>query len=308
MTSVDAPGIAVEPKSGRYESLEDAVRRGGGRVVPPGEAEALVWADPTVPEQLGELVANHDQLRWVALPFAGIEPYVGFLDQHRTWTCAKGVYARPVAEHALTLGLAGLRGLSTYARVQQWAAPEGHNLVDGNVTIFGGGGITRELVDLLAPFRCEITVVRRSPEPFEGATRTVDLSARLDALAGADLVVLALALTDETVGLIGRDELAAMADHAWLVNVARGGHVDHDALLAALSEGSIGGAALDVTEPEPLPAGHPLWSEPRVLITPHIANTPEMGVPLLAAHIERNVKHYADGEQLEGIVDATAGY
>ncbi|MEL6982279.1 MAG: hydroxyacid dehydrogenase, partial [Actinomycetota bacterium] len=82
------PRIAVEPKSGRFESLEEAVVAGGGVVAPPGEAEGLVWADPTVPDSLPEVLAGQDQIRWVALPFAGIEPYVPHLDRTRTWTCA----------------------------------------------------------------------------------------------------------------------------------------------------------------------------------------------------------------------------
>ena len=100
-----------------------------------------------------------------------------------------------------------------------------------------------------------------------------------DALPGADLVVLALALTPETEGIIAADELSLMEDHAWLVNVARGRHVVTDDLVDALRDGVIGGAGLDVTDPEPLPAGHPLWSLPNCLITPHVGNTPEMAVP-----------------------------
>lgn len=232
-----------------------------------------------------------------------------YLDHDRIWTCARGVYARPVAEHALTLGLAGLRGLATYARATTWSEPQGRNLVDGRITVFGAGGITTELIGLLGGFNTEVTVVRRKPEPFPGAVRTVGFEQRLDALPGADLVILALALTDETEGAIGPDEFEAMAPHAWLVNVARGGHVQVDALLAALDEGRIAGACLDVTDPdEPLPDGHPLWSNPRVLITPHVANTPEMGIPLLAAHIRRNVELFGSGDELEGVVDVDAGY
>ncbi len=302
------PAIAVEPKSGRFESLEQAVVNGGGRVAPLNEAEALIWADPAVPHQLPDSLRGHDGLRWVALPFAGIEPYVGYLDHGRVWTCARGVYARPVAEHALMLGLAGLRGLSTYARVASWSAPEGHNLIDGRVTIFGAGGIAEELLKLLEGFNCTTTVVRRRPTPMAGADRTVAFEDRIDALAGADLVVLALALTPETESIMSEAEFAAMADHGWLVNVARGGHVDNEALLAALDAGSIGGACLDVTEPEPLPDGHRLWSHPRVMITPHVGNTPEMGIPLLASHIERNVALFAAETELEGQVDVDAGY
>ncbi|MDH5289100.1 MAG: hydroxyacid dehydrogenase, partial [Acidimicrobiia bacterium] len=99
-----------------------------------------------------------------------------------------------------------------------------------------------------------------------------------------------------------------MAPYTWLVNVARGGHVDNEALLEAVDAGRIAGACLDVTEPEPLPDGHPLWARPRILISPHVGNTPEMGVPLLAAHIERNVSAFVAGQPLEGVVDVDAGY
>lgn len=300
--------IAVEPKSGRHESLEQAVIDGGATLAAPDQAHGLVWADPTRAADLPGVLAAGPSIEWVALPYAGIEPYLEYLDDSRVWTCAKGVYARPVAEHALMLALAGLRGLTTFARATTWSKPEGHNLLDAKVVIFGGGGITSELVPMLQPFGCDITVVRRSTDAFPGAHRTVTPDDRLSALDGADVVVLALALTPETEGIMGAAEFDAMADHGWLVNVARGGHVDDDALLQALSDGSIGGAGLDVTVPEPLPDDHPFWSEERILITPHIGNTPEMGVPLLAGHIVENVRRFVAGEPLEGLVDTTAGY
>jgi len=208
----------------------------------------------------------------------------------------------------IALSLAGLRCLPMFARSTSWPPQVGRNLIGADVVVFGGGGITAELVLLLEPFGCHITVVRRSNEPFPGADRTVSLDQRLDVLPSADVVVLALALTPETEGVIGSAELEAMADHAWLVNVARGGHVDTDALVAALAAGSIGGAALDVTDPEPLPDGHPLWTEPRALITPHVGNTPEMGIPLLAEHISDNVRRFIAGKPLVGVVDTELGY
>jgi phosphoglycerate dehydrogenase-like enzyme len=130
----------------------------------------------------------------------------------------------------------------------------------------------------------------------------------VDALPGADVVVLALALTPETEGMISASELEQMERHAWLVNVARGRHVVTDDLVAALRNGTIGGAALDVTEPEPLPDGHPLWSLPSCIITPHVGNTPEMAVPLLAERIAGNVRRFAEGEPLIGPIDVDLGY
>ncbi len=176
------------------------------------------------------------------------------------------------------------------------------------MTILGGGGITDSLVRLLQPFGCHITVVRRRAEDLAGVDEVLDADRYADALPGADLVVLALALTPETEGLIGADELALMERHAWLVNVARGKHVVTDDLVVALRDGVIGGAGLDVTDPEPLPLGHPLWTLPNCIITPHVGNTPEMAVPLLAERITTNVRRYADDEELIGLVDLEAGY
>ena len=124
----------------------------------------------------------------------------------------------------------------------------------------------------------------------------------------ADAVVVALALTAETRHVIDASVLEAMPEHAMLVNVGRGGHIDTEALVAALAAGSIGGAALDVTDPEPLPDGHPLWDEPRCLITPHVGNTPEMGAPLLESRVRENVSRFAIGRPLLGPVDVDAGY
>jgi phosphoglycerate dehydrogenase-like enzyme len=99
-----------------------------------------------------------------------------------------------------------------------------------------------------------------------------------------------------------------MPDHAWLVNVARGQHVDTDALVDALRRGTIGGAALDVTDPEPLPDGHPLWTLPNAIVTPHVGNTPEMGRTLLAARVRDNVRRFAAGDDLLGPVHVELGY
>ncbi|MEX2627603.1 MAG: D-isomer specific 2-hydroxyacid dehydrogenase family protein [Ilumatobacteraceae bacterium] len=305
MASEPRLALAPDPELGW---LADAIRAGGGVLVDLAECEGIIWSDPRSPEQLADALAAAPSARWVQLPFAGVENFVHLFDHDRRWTCGKGVYADPVAEMALTLGLAGLRGFGTYARAEVWTGPHGRNLLGGHVSILGGGGIAESLVRLLAPWECRITVVRRNDVPMEGVDRIVLANRYRDALAGADLVVLALALTPETEGMIAAPELEMMERHAWLVNVARGRHVVTADLVDALERSVIGGAGLDVTDPEPLPAGHPLWSLPNCLITPHVGNTPEMAVPLLAARVTANVRRFGVGEPLLGPVDVDAGY
>jgi phosphoglycerate dehydrogenase-like enzyme len=290
--------------------LVDAVVAGGGRVGDVAGAEVLVWTDPGEAEALDAALVAHPGIRWVQLPWAGIERQVDVVREHpdRIWTCGKGVYALPVAELALALLLAGLRGLGTYARATTWEGASGQNLVGASVVIVGGGGITASLLRLLGPFGCDVTVVRRRAEPLEGASRMLTLEDLDDALAGADAAVLALALTQHTVGLIDRRRLDLLGKRSWLVNVARGRHVVTDDLVAALRAGTVGGAGLDVTDPEPLPDGHPLWTFPNVLITPHAGSTPAMAVPLLADRVTENLRRWGAGDPLLGLIDLAAGY
>lgn len=305
--STTAPRIALGPE-GAAEWLADAIVAGGGHLVPVAEAEALVWSNARDPQGLGAALHANPELRWVQLPFAGIENFVHLVDDDRVWTCGKGVYAEPVAEMALSLALAGMRGFSSYARATSWSGPLGRNLLGANVAILGGGGITDSLLRLLQPFDCTITVVRNQVQDMPGADEVLEADRYTDAIANADLVVLALALTPETEGIIGASELELMGRNAWLVNVARGRHVVTDDLVHALRNGVIAGAGLDVTDPEPLPEGHPLWSLPNCIITPHVGNTPEMAKPLLAARVTDNVKRWVDGAPLVGLVDPEAGY
>jgi phosphoglycerate dehydrogenase-like enzyme len=140
------------------------------------------------------------------------------------------------------------------------------------------------------------------------AARIVDQSALASVLPGSRVVFLALALTPATTSIIGAAEMDLIGPDAWVVNVARGRHIDTDALVQALREERLGGAALDVTDPEPLPDGHPLWNEPRCIITPHSADWPEVVLPALAARIEENVARFVRGRPLVGLVDPHAGY
>ena len=261
-------------------------------------------------DALRSALATRPKIIWVQLPQAGMERafQAGVVDPQRRWTSAKGAFAEPVAEHALALILAGLRLLKVRARARTWGQPAGETLFGQPVTILGAGGIAAVLMRLLEPFGTPVTVVRRQAEPVAGAARTLTTDQLSQALPGARAVVVTVALTPQTRGLIGRAELAAMAPDAWLVNVARGGVVDTEALTAALQEGQIGGAALDVTDPEPLPAGHPLWDLDNCLITPHTADTEEMTQPLLARRITENVRRLAAGTELLGLLDPGLGY
>jgi phosphoglycerate dehydrogenase-like enzyme len=302
------PRVALGPKPSEFAAR--AIRAGGGQVADPSEpADALVWLASWDPEGLRDAVAA-SQPRWVQLSSAGIEEMAaaGVLDPGRTWTCAKGAYAEPVAEHALMLALAGLRVLPERVAARSWGRPAGDSLFGEPVTILGGGGIAASLLKLLAPFRADVTVVRRSAGVMAGAARVLPADRLADALATARVVFLALALTPATERIIGASQLAAMRPDSWLVNVARGRHVDTGALVAALDGGEIAGAALDVTDPEPLPDGHPLWGHPRCIITPHTADTMEMVERMLAGRIQDNVTRFAAGEPLAGLVDPAAGY
>jgi phosphoglycerate dehydrogenase-like enzyme len=285
-----------------------AVEAGGGQVVELADAEALVWADPAGTDGLVNVLEEYPDLEWVQLPWAGIENFTDVIDDEREWTCGKGVYAEPVAELALALSLAGLRNIGAYARADRWGRKVGRNLLGARVTVLGGGGITESLLRLLRPFDAHVTVVRNRVMPMDGADVVVQSDQLHDALPAADVVILALALTPETEGIIGATELELMEPHAWLVNVARGKHVETDALVEALSDWQIGGAALDVTEPEPLPEGHRLWTMPNCIITPHAGNTEEMARPLLSERITTNVRRFGAGEPLVGVVFPDLGY
>jgi D-3-phosphoglycerate dehydrogenase len=219
------------------------------------------------------------------------------------WTSAAGAYGVPVAEHALALMLAGARRLADCARVQTWTAPPARPLDGSTVAIVGAGGIGRALMHMLEPLDVEVLAVTR-----RGRDGTLPADRLPEVLPAADHVVIAAPATPDTRHIIGAAELDAMRDDAWLVNVARGSLVDTDALVTALAAGTIGGAALDVTDPEPLPDGHPLWSEPRALITPHIANPVATLRRYLARRVEENVRRFARGDELLAVIDSEAGY
>ncbi|MGA0152144.1 MAG: D-isomer specific 2-hydroxyacid dehydrogenase family protein [Ilumatobacteraceae bacterium] len=302
-----SPRVAVLPDTA-VSWMRDAVVDGGGELVDVADTTALVWGAARDPEGLAAVLDDNQHLEWIQLPFAGVEEFAHLISDDRLWTCGKGVYAEPVAEMAVAMALAGLRGLVRYSRQSGWSRPIGRNLIGARVSILGGGGITEEIVRLLNPFGCHVTVVRNRVTDMEGVDVVLESDRFVDALPGADVVFLALPLTSETGGMMGRSEFETRASHAWLVNVARGRHVRTDDLVWALENGVIGGAALDVTDPEPLPDDHRLWSMANCIITPHVGNTPEMAVPLLSERIATNVRRWIAGDDLIGPVDPDLGY
>jgi phosphoglycerate dehydrogenase-like enzyme len=208
----------------------------------------------------------------------------------------------------LALLLAAAKGLPQAARARSWSAHRPRRLAGSTVGLVGAGGIGRHLAQLLAPLRPRILAVNRSEADVPGAAETVGPSGLHDVLARSDYAVLSAPLTASTRRLIGREELELLGPNGWLINVGRGAVVDTDALVAALKAGSLAGACLDVTEPEPLPDGHQLWSLPNVLVTPHAANPPGTHLPALAARIEENLRRYRNGQPLLGVIDLEHGY
>ena len=161
---------------------------------------------------------------------------------------------------------------------------------------------------LIEPWGCDVTVIRRSATPYPGAVRTLTADRLHEGIADADAVIIALSLTPETTGMIDAAALAAMRPDSFLVNVGRGGHVVTDDLVDALRNDTIQGAVLDVTDPEPLPDGHPLWELDNCVITPHVGNTAAMGLPLIADRVRDNVARWINGDDLVGSVDIELGY
>ncbi|MBX5440527.1 MAG: hydroxyacid dehydrogenase [Solirubrobacteraceae bacterium] len=290
----------------------EAVRRGGGEVVAsPREATAIAWLDWRPEHRPALVAALHPGIAWVQLPTAGIESWLadGVIDDARTWTNASHAFAPAVAEHALALTLAGCRRLAQAARARTWdEAIQGTTLRGATVAVVGAGAIGRALIAMLAPLGAEAIAVTRRGRPVDGARETVAAGALASVWPRADVVVLCAPATAQTRRLVGAEALAAMRDHAWLVNVGRGALVDTDALVRALDAGRIAGAALDVVDPEPLPDGHPLWTHPRALLTPHVASPRAVEAATLAELIGENVARLAAGREPLGVIDPARGY
>ena len=309
-----SPGIVSIAPSQPHEFVEAVIA--GGAVVEPisDRTTGLVWLSEKRAPELSEILSANPQIEWVQLPWAGVDGFRDLFaaldhDNAPVFTSAKGSYAQPVAEHALALILSLARELPRKAREAVWQTDRtGLSLFGNHVVIVGAGGITREFIRLVAPFAPRITVVRKQDEPLEGAHRTVGVDSLREVLIDADVLLIAAAATTETTNLIGAEEIAALPDHAIIVNVARGEILDTNAVLNALKQDALWGVGLDVTEPEPLPADSELWNQPRCVITSHSADTPLMTKFLLAERIRTNVANLMSGEPLIGVVDTRSGY
>lgn len=302
--------VALEPR--QIPAYLEAISHAGASVVPvSSDVEALVWTDYARPDLLAETLEANPQVKWVQLPFAGVDAYSHIIKRPITFTSAKRSYSEPVAEHALMLAMALGRIIPQRVKASGWGKKFAASLYDEQVVIVGGGGIAQELVKLLAPFRAKVTVVRlRATESFDSYDiATVQGFESLDEeLATAKFVFLACALTEQTRFLFDARRFGLMRPDSYLVNIARGEVIDQDALLAALDAGQLAGAGIDVTYPEPLPDGHPLFGRDDLIVTPHTADTGEMIQRLFAERLRVNVAAWLNNESLTGVVDPELGY
>ena len=261
------------------------------------------------------------ELEWIHCLAAGVNQLMqpAIVASDVLITNSRGVHAVAMAEHTLGLILALARHLPSAVRYQDerhWSqseiwAEEPHPMELGGRTlvIIGFGAIGRELARRAKALGMNVVAVRkRANEDTEPADAVFESGRLLEALAAGDFVVVAAPETSETIGLINARTLAAMKPTAYLLNVSRGTLVNAADLIQALGAGQIAGAALDVTDPEPLPPDHALWSAPRLLITPHVSAVSERLWHRHAALLLNNLERWFSGRELLNLVDKKRGY
>lgn len=280
-----------------------------------GDADAVIGGSPLSAEQL----AAAPRLRWAQATSAGVEAWLTpELREHQLMlTNFSGIHAPNIADHVLALLLAFARGLKPLLQRQErreWLdddadAPPTFEPAGQTLAIVGLGDIGEALAGKASALGMRVLALQRHPdESPPGVERVLPSEGLPELLAESDHVVLCLPLTEATEHIIGAEELGQMRRSAFLYNIGRGGLIDQEALIAALREGRIAGAGLDVADPEPLPPDSPLWELSNCLITGHTAaNTPllwERGIELLSD----NVRRFLAGEELRNVVDTKAGY
>jgi phosphoglycerate dehydrogenase-like enzyme len=271
----------------------------------------VFWVDFGVRDVAGAIEAGPD-LKWVTTQATGMNGWPIDLMRRRSivLTNGAGVGAIPISEYMVMALLAGLKGLPELIRAQdhgEWLKkpPSTEEMYGKRALIYGYGGIGRAIAERLRPFGVSVTGVRQNPGTEPGVIAVAEWESRL---SETDLLILSVPLTGKTTALVGSAQLAALPQGAWVANIARGGLIDEPALVAALKSGHLGGAYLDVTDPEPLPPESELWSSPNVILTPHSSwateHLMERGAQIFLDNFERFVKD----EPLKNVVDLEEGY
>lgn len=280
---------------------------------------ALKNANLIIGEPRNEDFAYCEQLELMQSPSSGVNYYVqgGCFPKNARLSCMTGCYGNIIAEHLLAMVLALCRRLPEYRDQQhahKWELRKYDKQLEGStLLILGAGDIGTTVAKWMRPMVGKIIGVRRVVREYPDCYDTMITLEQLDeGLAQADIVVCALPHTPQTVHLLNEARLRKMKKDAILVNGGRGNLIDQEALCRVLEDGHLWGVGLEVTTPEPLPEAHPLWDQPRVIITPHAAgNSFEIGSPLyqkIWAVILRNVQRYLNGENPENLVDFETGY
>ncbi|MGD0882157.1 MAG: NAD(P)-dependent oxidoreductase [Acidimicrobiales bacterium] len=313
-TTMTGPTVAVHCGT-RGPILVDWVRGSlpGCAVVEAGTPEAAgaeVLATLAGADSEGVVGALTPSVRWVHVLGAGIDRFPLDAVGDRVLTCSRGASAPAIAEFVLASMLAFEKQLPEQWITEppdQWNAAALGGLEDRTLGLVGLGAIGSEVAKRALAFDMSVTALRRSdrPAPLAGIELVTDLGSLL---AVADHVVVAAPATARTAHLVNAEALARLKPGAHVVNVARGTLVDNEALLAALDDGRIARATLDVVDPEPLPAGHPLYAHPRVRLTPHISwSSPRTLLRTMELFVA-NVDRYRSGQPVLGIVDLEEGY
>jgi phosphoglycerate dehydrogenase-like enzyme len=281
------------------DGLEFEIFDARGEIPDSGERVEFYVPDYRFDPRVVEVIPRLPILRVVQTLTAGVDHIRGHVPDGVLLCNARGVHDASTAELAVGLTIASLRGFADFVRAQdqgEWRNGAHTSLADRTVLIVGYGSIGAALERRLRPFECDVLrVARRARDGVAG----IDALPRL--LGEADVVILVVPITDETRGMVDAAFLASMRDGALLVNVARGPIVQTEALLAELQSGRLR-AALDVTDPEPLPSGHPLWSAPGVLISPHVGGGTDAMWPRAYDLVRRQLEHFAAGERLENVM------
>lgn len=261
-----------------------------------------------------QILERATSLRWMHTASAGVENLLSDTIKERgiSFTNSAGVHAIPIAEwvlHALLMIVKrGPRMLAAQHEHRWERDVEFDELGGKTLTILGAGGIGQEIARRAAGFGMRIWGSNRSGHEVEGFERIVSGEDWRDLLPETDFLAIATPLTAETKHLVGERELAALPDHAWLINIARGAIVDEPALMMALRNGVIAGAALDTFEKEPLPSESPLWTLPNVLISPHNSGSSPRSTDRVVDLFIDNLQRFVADKELRNLVDLEAGY